>query len=262
MTRPGEMVPFVDLFDFSGRTAVITGAGNGIGAATAARIAEAGGQVVVVDRDAAAAHRVAGSLTSAVAVALDITSDGSAQLIVEAAHQAFGGVDILVNSAGIFPHVDTLDMTPESWDSVMSLNVRAVFGLSQACARVMTTPGGAIVNVASYAAFRPRRGMVAYSTSKGAVISMTKALSVDLGPTVRVNAVAPGPITDTAGAAAGLPADPAAAAAAVHAVGATLPVGRTGRADDVARLIMFLASDAASFITGETVVIDGGRSLV
>ncbi len=253
---------YTDLFDFAGTTVVVTGAANGIGAACAHRFTEAGASVVLVDRDADATQRVAAQLPGALALPLDVTARGAAEEIAAAAVAHGGRFAALVNSAGRFPHYPPLEMPEQDWDDVMALNLRAVFATAQACAREMLAAGGAIVNLASVAAIRPRPGMTAYSASKGAVVSFTKALSLDVGPTVRVNAVAPGPITDTAGARAGLPQDLDQAAAAIAAAGKRLPIGRTGTADDVARLILFLASDAAGFITGETVTIDGGSTLV
>ena len=143
----------------------------------------------------------------------------------------------------------------------MNLNLRATFTVAQACGRVMVDRGGAIVNIASQAAAQPRAGMAAYSSSKGAVVSLTRALALDLAPLVRVNSVAPGPITDTSGAKAARGSVGTDNDDALVAYAEMLPLKRTGRADEVARLIVFLASEAASFITGENVTIDGGRSL-
>lgn len=258
----GDTPPFPSLFDFEDRTVVVTGAANGIGAACARRFAELQASVVLVDRDEHAVRRLADTLPRTAAFAIDITTPGAADAIVEHATGRFGPVHALVNSAGIFPHAPTLDASMDEWDAVMAVNLRSTFALARACAHTMTMSGGAIVNIASHAARRPSRGMAAYSASKGGVVSLTRALAIDLGPSIRVNAVAPGPITDTAGARAGLPEDHERAESMLAARAASLPAGRTGRSDDVACLVVYLASDAASFMTGQIVTIDGGRSLV
>ena len=259
MTEP--LTPFSDLLGFDDTVVVVTGAANGIGEATARRFAQLGAHLVLVDIDEEALERVTSSLPLADAVAIDITAETAPAAIVDRARK-LGSLDVLVNAAGIFPHHATLELPWDEWDAVMALNLRATFTLAQASAQLMVDQQrGSIVNVASASATQPRPGMAAYAASKGGIISLTRALARDLGPQVRVNAVSPGPITDTTGARRGLPSGDAAAAAAIAAYGDQLPLGRTGRADEVARLIVFLASEAASYITGEVVAIDGGRSL-
>ncbi len=253
--------PFAELLSFTDKSVVVTGAANGIGAACARRFAEQGASVVLVDREADAVTEVAASLPSAIAVPVDLTESDAPTTIVTAALDTFGRIDVLVNGAGIFPHHSTLEMSGAEWDAVIGLNLRATFTVSQACAREMLEQGGAIVNIASASAAQPRPDMAAYAASKGGVVSLTRSLALDLGPTIRVNAVAPGPITDTKGARTSLPVDESEVEAALAAYGSAIPLKRTGRADEVARLIVFLASPAASYITAEVVSIDGGRSL-
>lgn len=253
--------PFAELLSFTGRVAVVTGAAHGIGAACARRFAELGASLVLVDRDGDGLAAVSTSVSDAVTVAVDLTDRDAPATVVDTALDSFGRVDVLVNGAGIFPHHPTLDMSVDDWDAVIGLNLRATFTMAQACARVMAERGGAIVNIASASATQPRRAMAAYAASKGGVVSLTRSLALDLGPAIRVNAVAPGPIADTRGARASLPDDPEAVELALAAYGRAIPLGRTGRADEVARLVVFLASPAASYITAEVVSIDGGRSL-
>lgn len=257
MTEP----TFAELLSFAGKVAVVTGAANGIGAACARRFAELGASLVLVDRDAVALAEVAASLPGSIAVAVDLTDPDAPTTIASEALGAFGRIDVLVNGAGTFPHHPTLEMSVDDWDAVIGLNLRATFTTAQACAREMVERGGAIVNIASASATQPRPGMAAYAASKGGVVSLTRSLALDLGPTVRVNAVAPGPIADTKGARTSLPVDPGDVEAALAAYGSAIPLQRTGRADEVARLVVFLASPAASYITAEVVSIDGGRSL-
>jgi 3-oxoacyl-[acyl-carrier protein] reductase len=252
---------YAELLSFDGKVAVITGAANGIGAACARRFAELGASVVLVDRDADTLTEVAASLPRATAVAVDLTDPDAPARVAADALAEFGRIDVLVNGAGIFPHHPTLEMSVDDWDAVIGLNLRATFTTAQACAREMVERGGAIVNIASASAAQPRPGMAAYAASKGGVVSLTRSLALDLGPRIRVNAVAPGPITDTKGARTSLPVDPGDVEAALAAYGSTIPLQRTGRADEVARLVVFLASPAASYITAEVVAIDGGRSL-
>ena len=257
MTEP----TFAELLSFAGKVAVVTGAANGIGAACARRFAELDASLVLVDRDADTLAEVAASLPGSIAVAVDLTDpDAPARAAAEAVAE-FSRIDVLVNGAGIFPHHSTLEMSVDDWDAVIGLNLRATFTTAQACAQEMVERGGAIVNIASASATQPRPGMAAYAASKGGVVSLTRSLALDLGPTIRVNAVAPGPITDTKGARTSLPVDPSDVEAALAAYGSTIPLERTGRADEVARLVVFLASPAASYITAEVVSIDGGRSL-
>ncbi|MCB0996228.1 MAG: SDR family oxidoreductase [Acidimicrobiales bacterium] len=257
------------LLDLAGRVAVVTGAGNGIGAASARRLAEAGAAVVLGDLDEAAADAVATELRqaggSAAVAPTDVSDPRAGPSLVRAAIDSFGALDILVNAAGIFPHADALDVDPEFWDRIHDINLRGSFLVAQACgAHMLSSQGGAIVNIASRAATRPPRGMVAYATSKAGVVAMTRSLALELGPTVRVNAVAPGAITDTASARraqealVGPDGDPA---EIIRAAGTRVPLGRTGRADEVARVVMFLVSDLASYVNGETVAIDGGDTI-
>jgi len=259
-----------DYLDFADRAVAVTGAGNGIGRACARRFAEAGAAVVVVDRDGEAARAVASELAAegarASAVEVDVADAAAGARVAAHARAQHGRLDVLVNAAGIFPHAALLQLSLAEWDRVHAINLRGAFAMAQACAPLLAESArddrpSAIVNIASRTAARPPRGMVAYATSKAGIVALTQSLALELAPRVRVNAVAPGPIADTAAARraqeerAGAGGD---IAAIDRAVGARVLLGRTGRADEVARAIVFLASEAASFVNGALLAIDGG----
>jgi NAD(P)-dependent dehydrogenase (short-subunit alcohol dehydrogenase family) len=243
-----------ELIDLSGKRALVTGAGKGIGAAIATRLAEAGADVTVADIDPAAAD-LATSIGAGFA-SCDITD--TAQLRA-AIGQAAGdtGLDVLVNNAGIFPTTGPItDVTDEFVHRMLDVNVRAQFSATREAAARMPN-GGAIVNLASIAALGGGANISAYSASKAAVVALTKAAAHELGPRgIRVNAIAPG-IIDTPGVqeqmeplrAGGLDIDRAIAAN---------PVGLAGQPDYIARGALFLVSDLAVFVSGHLLVIDGG----
>jgi NAD(P)-dependent dehydrogenase (short-subunit alcohol dehydrogenase family) len=243
-----------ELIDLSGKRALVTGAGKGIGAAIATRLREAGAEVTVADIDPAAAE-LAASIGAGFTVC-DIT-DG-AQLAA-AFDQAAGdaGLDVVVNNAGIFPTTGPItDVTDEFVHRMLDVNVRAQFSATREAAARMPN-GGAIVNLASIAALGGGANISAYAASKAAVVALTKAAAHELGPKgIRVNAIAPG-IIDTPGVqeqmeplrAGGLDIDRAIAAN---------PVGLAGQPDYIARGALFLASDLAAFVNGHLLVIDGG----
>ena len=244
--------------DLTSRVALVTGGASGIGRATAELFAEQGAEVAVVD--------VQWAPHATLHLEADLSDPASGRRVATEVVERFGRLDIVANCAGIFPHHDTLSVSAEEWSKVLDLNLNGTFMVSQACAPFLQADGGgAIVNVASRAALQPTSGMAAYAASKGGVVSLTRALALDLSPSVRVNAVAPGPITDTAGAqraTATLRAEGVYEDDPMAAFAATLPLQRTGKAIEVAQAICFLASDAASFITGSILHIDGGRGLV
>jgi 2-deoxy-D-gluconate 3-dehydrogenase len=256
-------------FDLTGRSALVTGAAMGIGFGIASRFREAGADVVIADIDAVAADAAierlrhvegVGRLT---AVRTDVSDPASAKAAVGAATAHFGRVDILVNNAGIYPVAALADLTPELINRILAVNVAGVLLMTQAAAGAMATSGGGVVvNIASMDALHPSfPGLSTYGASKGAVVAMTKHHALELGMhNIRVNAIAPGGIW-TEGAAAssasGGLAEEDRAAIEVAMVAKT-SVGRMGTPDDIAKVAVFLASSAADYMTGETVLVDGG----
>ncbi len=245
----------------AGRVAVVTGAQQGIGAAIARAAAEAGASVVVnyLDDEEAAAAIVAAARAAgvgAVAAQANISQPAGAERLMAAADE-FGGVDILVNNAAVFPRTAFLDMTEADWDGVLSVNLKGPFLCSSAAARRMANAGreGAIVNLASGAAFRSSPRGAHYVASKAGLVGLTRATALELAPHgIRVNAIAPG-LADTAQPRYGMTEDEIAEAAdLIPLKGLTLP-------EDVAHLAVFLASAAARRITGQTVHINGGNYL-
>lgn len=240
----------------AGKTAVITGAANGIGKATAERFAAEGASLLVNDRDAAALDRLVGDLTGTGAkvrgFAGDVSLEADVQAMMNAAVQAFGGIDILVANAGIIPEADLAGATVELWDRTMATNGRGMFLCCKYAAEVMVARGkGAIVCLSSISAFVGQPGQAIYGPAKFVASGLTKHLAIDLAAKgVRVNAVAPGTIATPA--VARMAPDGIAKVVGMH------PLGRMGRPEEVASAILFLASDEASFITGAVLPVDGG----
>jgi 2-deoxy-D-gluconate 3-dehydrogenase len=267
----GTAVPSLEeLFDLRGRVAVVTGAGSGIGRAVARRLALCGARVLATDLAEAAAAATVSEVErlggEARALAADVRRPEDADRTAGAALDAWGRLDVLVNNAGIYPAAPVLDAPAELWDDVLRVNTIGVFLTSRACARAMAADGsgGTIVNLASKSAFQPTRGMAHYAASKGGVAMLTKALALELAPLgIRVNAVAPGAIHTEGSerAAAGLGAGTRTAEEVVAAFQARCPLGREGDPDEIARVVLFLATAASAYMTGSVVVADGGYLL-
>jgi 2-deoxy-D-gluconate 3-dehydrogenase len=264
MTEPADTPPLSALVDLSGRRALVTGAARGIGAQVAHRLAEAGAQVTLTDIDptgettAEAIHAATGApLGHARFVHCDITDTAS----VEAAFDTVGDtIDVVVNNAGIYPTTGPMVDADDGFVTrMLDVNVRAQFSLCRAAARRMTA-GGSIVNLASIAGLRGGAGISAYATSKGAVIAMTRAFAAELGPRgIRANAIAPG-VIDTPGVQEQL-GPLAEQGVDIERIIAANPLGVAGQPDHVARLALFLASDLSAFVTGQTIVVDGGATI-
>ena len=246
--------------DLHGRVALVTGAPQGIGRATALALARAGADVVVNYLDDAAAaeamvREMEGSGSRAVAVRGDVRRRDDCEAMFGAG-EAFGGVDVLVNNAGIFPRVDFLDLTDDDWNLVQDVNVMGGFRCLQSMARRLVEAGrpGAAVNLASVAFFRNSRRGVHYAASKGAVIGMTRAAASELAPHgIRVNAIAPG-IVDTAQPRDGMTEEEIAEASS------RVPLGAMAQPAEIADVAVFLCSDAARHVTGQTVQVNGGSN--
>jgi 2-deoxy-D-gluconate 3-dehydrogenase len=206
---------------------------------------------------------VRGYGTRAVAVAADVRDPAQCEAIADQAIDAFGRIDVVVNGAGIFPPSPLFEMSVEAWDNVLDINTRGTFLVSRSCARQMQ--GGAIVNIASKSAIQPTAGLAHYAASKGAVVMLTKALALELADRrIRVNAIAPGGV-DTEGAAVTAAAFAASAGVELSeikkAYASRNPIGRECQPDEIARVALFLASPLASYVNGETILVDGGHLL-
>jgi 2-dehydro-3-deoxy-D-gluconate 5-dehydrogenase len=257
-------------FDLSGKNAVVTGGAMGIGFGIARRYVEAGANVLIGDlNDAAAqeaASKLAGGPGEAIAMMADVSDVGAGGALVERCVEAFGSLDIFVNNAGIYPQMPMLEMTPELFDKVYQINLRGLAFCSKAAAACMIAQGtgGKIVNIASIDAIHPSMvGLAAYDASKGGVLMFTKNFALEVAAHgILVNAIAPGGIT-TEGASRPLSgtmtSDELKQIMAEFAK--QIPVGRMGVPDDIAKVAVFLASSAADYMTGEIVVVDGGRLL-
>ena len=245
-----------------GRVALITGAAAGFGEAIARRFVAEGAKVLVADLDGSRAQDVATSLgASARAVRCDVSSRADVDAAVAACVDAFGGVDILVNNAGTtHRNQSMLEVDEATFDRVFAVNVKSIFHTTQAVVPLMKARrSGCIVNIGSTAGIRPRPGLAWYNASKGAVNLLSKSMAAELGPDgIRVNAVCP-VMSPTAliEQFLGVPDTPEARAKVV----AGIPLGRMSTPEDVAEATLYLASDAARFITGVELPVDGGRTI-
>ena len=244
---------------FEGKAVLVTGAQQGIGRAVAIAFAEAGADVAVnyLD-DPAAGEAVAQAVRQrgrrAVLLQGDVCKVGDAGSLVARTVEGLGAIDVLVNNAGVFPRVALLDMRESDWDYVHGVNLKGSFFCAQAAARAMIARGhgGVIINMASQAIAGRGPRSVHYSASKGGVVSMTRAMALELAShRIRVNAIAPG-TTDTAQPRYG------ATEAQLQALAETLPLGRIAQPEEIAGVAVFLASDAASYMIGQTVHVNGG----
>ena len=242
---------------FSGQTALVTGGNSGIGRAVAVGLAERGAHVIISGRDpergeqAVAAIRAAGGKADFVQASLS-DADSARDLARRAVELGGGHVDILINSAGIYPFMPTHESSEEDFDAIYSINVKAPFFLVAELAPAMAQRGkGAIVNLTTMVAEFGQAGYALYGSSKAALVLLTKSWAAEYGPSgVRVNAVSPGP-TRTEGTAD--------MSEALEQLASTAPAGRSGSPEEIADAVLYLASDDASFVHGALLPVDGGR---
>ena len=242
----------------SNKVAIVTGAGSGIGAASAARFAREGAAVAVADvrlrkaEETAAAIREAGG--HAIAIEVDVAKDESVRAMVAATVAEYGRLDVLFNNAGTLRPGTAVELSVEDWDLVMGVNVRSVFlGAKYAVPIMAAQGGGSIINTASVSGLHGDGGAVVYAASKAAVINLTRALSTDHGPAgIRVNAICPGTIQTPP--VLRMMADPAVLELNINAHA----LRRLGLPEEIAAAAVWLASDESSFVSGEALVVDGG----
>jgi NAD(P)-dependent dehydrogenase (short-subunit alcohol dehydrogenase family) len=251
--------------EFAGKIAIVTGASSGIGQATTVKLAASGATVLAVGRDTAA---LAAAVTranewsegQAEPFEADLLEADAAARVVQGALDRFGGLDILVNAAGIIGSGSIETTTDEAWDRMLNINVTAPFRLMRAASPALVERQGAIVNVSSVTGLRSFPGVLAYCVSKSAVDQLTRCAALELAARgVRVNAVNPGVVVTNLHRRSGMGEDQY--AAFLERSRETHPLGRPGQAEEIAELIAFLASPRSGWMTGETIAIDGGRHL-
>jgi Dehydrogenases with different specificities (related to short-chain alcohol dehydrogenases) len=240
------------------KVAIVTGAAKGIGRGIALALAKEGALVVVSDLNDAECLDVVAEIeklgSEGIAVKCDVSQKADVDELISAAMTKWGRLDILANNAGIYPFKPFEEITEEGWDKVINVNLKSVFLTSQAAVKVMK-PGSKIVNISSIAAFVGFAGLTHYCATKGGLNGLIRALALELAPKkINVNNVAPGAI-ETPGATGAQTEE------MKKATIATIPAGRMGQPEDIANAVVFLASDRADYITGQTLVVDGGYIL-
>ncbi|HEX8163468.1 MAG TPA: glucose 1-dehydrogenase [Pyrinomonadaceae bacterium] len=249
--------------ELAGRVALVTGASSGIGRATALAFAAAGARVALVGRGGEALQEVEREIAArdgaAWSIAADVTREADAERAVTETVERFGGLDVLVNAAGILSNGTVETTTLAAWDEMLNINLRAVFHLMQLSVPHLKRRPGNIVNVSSVTGLRAFPGVLAYCVSKAGVDQLTRCAALELAPAgIRVNAVNPGVVRTEIHRRGGMQEE--AYAAFLEHSRTTHPIGRVGTPDEVADLILFLASERAAWITGATYSIDGGRA--
>lgn len=244
------------------KTTLITGGNSGIGRATALLFAREGAQVMIAARDQAKAAQTVAQITAeggvAQAIPCDVRNVADCERAVSETIRTLGGLDVVFNNAGIVPTGTILQTSDETWLDVFATNVHGTFYVSRAAIRFMAeNGGGVIVNNASDWGIVGGQNAIAYASTKGAVVQMTRSLALDYGRHgIRVNAVCPGDTYVERWRDDGRITD----AESMQAAGESFPLGRIGQADDIARAVLFLASDDSSYMTGQMLVVDGGNT--
>lgn len=258
------MKPVSELIDLSGKTAIVTGGAMGIGLGIVNRLAEAGANIVVADIAETEGQQVVNDLQKkkhkAAFFKTDVSQENDVRSLVDFAVESFGGVDILVNNAGIYPLVPALDMDPELFDKILSVNLKSVFFLTKVVSKLMIKQGrgGKIINITSIDALHPSSvGFAVYDATKHGLWGFTKNTALELAPhNIQVNAIAPGGI-ETPGTGAGKPTS--AELKKVRDLFVTkIPMKRFGESDEIGTVALFLASGLSSYMTGSQIVVDGG----
>jgi NAD(P)-dependent dehydrogenase (short-subunit alcohol dehydrogenase family) len=245
--------------DFAGKVAIVTGSGQGIGRCIAELFASRGASVVIAENDPARGKHALGIVSSkgrAILTDTDVADEASIRKMVEAAVNSFGHVDFLINNAAISAGSKPTELARERWDRVLAVNLTGPFLAAKHAATHIASRKGAIINIASTRAFMSEANTEAYSASKGGIVALTHSLAASLGPDVRVNCIAPGWIDTVDYRPEPRPADYKLS----DADHAQHPAGRVGRPEDIAEMVLYLCSPAATFITGQTFVIDGGMT--
>jgi meso-butanediol dehydrogenase / (S,S)-butanediol dehydrogenase / diacetyl reductase len=237
-----------------GKRVLITGGASGIGAATVARFAEEGSRLAILDRDQAGCGRMRQQFPSIAAVTADVSDRAQVRRALSTIVEKLGGLDVVINNAGISIRHPFLDITPDDWDRVLAVNLTGVFHVAQTAARyMMDHSGGVILNMASTNGIVGHPYYADYNASKAGVIELTRSMALELAPRVRVNAVAPGYVLTPMQRAEY-------SEELLEAVSQKIPLRRHAQPEEVAALFAFLASDDAAYVTGQVYTIDGGET--
>lgn len=253
-----------EVMDLSGKTAIVTGGAMGIGLGIARRLSEAGANVVIADMDktagASAVKELQAKGGTVAFIQTNVADEKNIKKMVDFAVKTYKSLDILVNNAGIYPMIPMMQMDTATFEKILAVNLKGVFFSTKAASEVMIKQGkgGKIINISSIDALHPSGvGLAAYDASKHGVWGFTKNTALELAPyKIAVNAVAPGSIA-TPGSGAGRPTSPAVKAIVKKFV-ERIPMKRTGEPDDIGKVVLFLASDLSSYMTGSQIVVDGG----